>query len=140
MSDFKLVYILPLGENWEGMRSYEFIFSDDLEGILNNSDEWAWDMVPASSNPNKPDVEYVSGVGRFETNKPFELIQDSDTFCVWDCVDGVTAMAWEDISEYDEYPEYRLFFNYGESLEEVKNKLYKVDINIEYNETSRRKD
>ena len=138
MEELKLIYILELGENWEGLNTYEFLFSDDTEGVLNNSGDWAWDVVPASGNPIKPEIEYVSAVGRIQTDRPFELIQNSDTFCVWDAVDGVTSIAWEDLSEYDEYPEYRLFFFYGDTMKEVKDKLYKVDINLEYNETRKR--
>lgn len=135
-NSFKLVYVLGLGENWEGVYTYEFLFTDEdnLDNILNYSEDWAWDVIPASGNPSRPDREFIKAVGRIQTTKPFELIQDSDTFCVWDGLDNVTSIAWEDISEYDEYPEYRLFFRYAETAEEVKKKLYKVDINIDYDE------
>lgn len=138
MDSFKLVYILRRGENWEGLYTYEFLFTDDLDEILNRSEDWAWDVVPASGNPIKPDPELIRVVGSFTTEKPFELIQDSDTFCVWDAVDGVTSMGWEDLSEYDEYPEYRLFFTYGDTVQDVKDKLYKVDINLECHENAKR--
>jgi hypothetical protein len=59
-------------------------------------------------------------------------IQDSDTFSVWDSVDGVVAMAWEDITEYDEYPENRLKFFFGDDLKSVNDKLYAKDIIIEW--------
>jgi hypothetical protein len=39
-------------------------------------------------------------------------------------MDGIISIAWEDISDYDEFPEDgRIFFRFGESLEEVENKL-----------------
>ena len=39
-------------------------------------------------------------------------------------VDGIIACAWEDISEYEEYPEpYRLVFNFGEKYDSVESKL-----------------
>ena len=59
-------------------------------------------------------------------------IQESDTFAVWDAIDGIVAMAWEDISEYDEYPDDRLSFFFGDSVESVKDKLYAKDIIIEW--------
>ena len=39
-------------------------------------------------------------------------------------IDGIIACAWEDISEYEEYPEpIRLVFKYGEKYEDVEDKL-----------------
>ena len=38
MDSFKLVYILKRGENWEGLYTYEFLFTDDLDEILNRSE------------------------------------------------------------------------------------------------------
>ena len=41
-----------------------------------------------------------------------------------DCVDGIVALAWEDMSNYEEYPEpIRLVFKYGENIESVEDKL-----------------
>ena len=38
-------------------------------------------------------------------------------------IDGIIACAWEDISEYEEYPEpFRLVFNYGEKYASVEAK------------------
>lgn len=42
------------------------------------------------------------------------------------------AMAWEDITEYDEYPENRLKFFFGDDLKSVNDKLYAKDIIIEW--------
>jgi len=139
MTDLKLIYIIGLGENWEGERTYQFLFTkgDQLSVIEDLSDGWGWSNYPATGTPEKPETEYVYGVGTINTDKPFELIQDSDTFSVWDAMDGVTSLAWEDLTEYDEYPEFRLFFRYGETVEEIKKKLLRVDINLEYNEVKK---
>lgn len=41
-----------------------------------------------------------------------------------DCMDGIVALCYENISEYTEYPEEgRLFFMFGETLDTVKRKL-----------------
>jgi hypothetical protein len=60
------------------------------------------------------------------------LVQQSDTFSVWDAVDGVIALGWENIDEYDEYPEIRLWFKFGEEIKTVNDKLYEKDIVLEY--------
>lgn len=125
----KLIYINKVGKDWGGNTMYEFIFSNTTEGI----DGEYWDTYPASGQPEPPDKQYIDAVGRIETDE-FSLIciQDSDTFSVWDSVDGVVAMAWEDITEYDEYPENRLKFFFGDDLKSVNDKLYSKDIIIEW--------
>ena len=53
-----------------------------------------------------------------------ELAQDSCCFAMSDFYDGICAIAFEDISQYESYPEDgRLFFFFGESLQEVEEKL-----------------
>jgi hypothetical protein len=125
----KLIYINKVGKDWGGNTMYEFIFSNTTEGI----DGEYWVTYPASGQPEPPDKQYIDAVGRIETDE-FSLIciQDSDTFSVWDSVDGVVAMAWEDITEYDEYPENRLKFFFGDDLKSVNDKLYAKDIIIEW--------
>jgi hypothetical protein len=41
-----------------------------------------------------------------------------------DCLDGIVALAWQNIDELDAYPEDgRIYFMFGESLEDVERKL-----------------
>ena len=67
------------------------------------------------------------------TTLKLDLVQESDSFAMWDAVDGVVAMAWENMEGYDEYPEKRLFFSFGEDIESVNDKLYEKDIVLNYN-------
>ena len=70
------------------------------------------------------DEQYVTEVHIVKMKIKLELIQNNCCFSVSDCYDGIVALGWEDISSYDEYPEDgRIFFKFGESLEEVENKL-----------------
>ena len=62
-----------------------------------------------------------------------DVIQNSDTFAVWDAVDGVIALAWENINAYDSYPEKRLCFKFGEPIKDVETKLYEKDLILNYN-------
>jgi hypothetical protein len=124
-----LIYINKVGKDWEGNYMYEFLFSDTIEGI----DGEDWDSVPASGRPEPPHSEFVKSVGKLNTDLVFSLVQESDTFAVWDAVDGVIALCWENIDGYDEYPEVRLHFSFGMSKEEVDDRLYERDLVLEYN-------
>jgi hypothetical protein len=124
----KLIYINNVGKNWEGDYLYEFLFSNTTENV----DSEDWDSVPASGRPQPPHAEFVKAVGKVTTDIKFNLVQDSDTFAVWDAVDGIVALGWEDIDTYDEYPESRLWFSFGMDKNDVGDKLYERDIHIDY--------
>ena len=108
---------------------YEFIFSDTTKNI----DGEEWDVFPASGRPEPPHDNFIKNVGRLESELNLEVIQNSDTFAVWDAIDGVIALAWENINAYDAYPEKRLCFKFGETLEDVEAKLYEKDLILKYN-------
>lgn len=124
----KLIYVNKIGTDWNGTLICEFIFSetDEVDGE-------GWDVYPAKNRAEPPEKEYIDMVGRVETDDvSLMCIQESDTFAVWDAIDGIVAMAWEDISDYDEYPDDRLSFFFGDTIESVKDKLYAKDIIIEW--------
>lgn len=123
-----LVYVNQVGKNYQGNYLYEFIFSDTIKNI----DGEYWDQFPASGRPEPPHEHFIKKVGRLESELKLDVIQNSDTFAVWDAVDGVIALAWENINAYETYPEKRLCFRFGESLEEVKDKLYEIDLVMSY--------
>jgi hypothetical protein len=123
-----LVFINKIGESWEGKTVYEFIFSHTTEDI--DGDDW--DEYPASGLPSPPNEGFVKAVGRLESELKLDVIQDSDTFAVWDAVDGIVALGWENINDYDEYPDRRLSFAFGEGVKDVEDKLYEKDLILEY--------
>jgi hypothetical protein len=134
MEDLYLVYINSLGVNWRGKNIYEFIFSDNTHEIDDSDCEW--DTYPASSGDVKPPKpEVVKAVAVLETNLLFDVIAESDTFSVWDCVDGIVALAFENILEYEQYPSNRLVFHFGDPVNKVKDILYGRDITIEIKKT-----
>ena len=124
-----LVYINEMGPNWEGSYIYEFLFSESIDNI--DGDDW--DVYPASGQPSPPHGDVINKVGVLKSDLKFHLIQNSDTFAVWDAVDGVIALGWENISDYEIYPEKRTYFNFGESIDSVNDKLYEHDLILEYN-------
>jgi hypothetical protein len=125
-----LVYVNELGPNYRGDNLYEFIFSDV-------DDVWGedWDAEPASGKPLPPDVKYIKKVGVLKNSEiNLNLIQNSDFFGVYDAIDGVISLAWES-SDSDEIlinKRKRLVFQYGETIENIENKLYERDIVLKW--------
>lgn len=128
MGELYLIYVNKVGKNYEGKYLYEFIFSDSTNKI----DGEDWDTFPASGRPEPPHEQFIKKVGRLESEVKLDVIQNSDTFAVWDAVDGVIALAWENINSYDAYPEKRMCFKFGEKIKEVEDKLYEKDLILNY--------
>ena len=129
MKDLFLIYVNKIGKDYKENYLYEFIFSDTTKNI--DGDDW--DTFPASGRPSAPHDHFIKKVGRLESEIKFDVVQDSDTFAVWDAVDEVIALAWENINAYDSYPEKRLCFKFGEPMSEVEAKLYEKDLILQYN-------
>jgi hypothetical protein len=128
MKDLFLIYINLVGKNYQNNMVYEFIFSDTISNI----DGHEWDTFPASGRPEAPHEHFIKKVGRLESELILDVVQNSDTFAVWDAIDGVIALAWENINAYDSYPDKRLCFRFGETVKEVENKLYEKDLILNY--------
>ena len=124
-----LIYINGMGPNYKGDNIYEFIFSDTLEVWGEN-----WESKPANGYPLPPDIEYVKKVGVLRNGEiTLELIQDSDVFSLIDATDDVIALGWgKETEELDFSVTKRLVFKFGQTEEEVKNKLYERDIVLEF--------
>jgi hypothetical protein len=124
-----LIYINALGPNYKGDNIYEFIFSD-------NTDAWGenWESKPANGYPLPPDVEYIKKVGMLQNNRiKLDLIQESDIFSIIDSMDGVISLGWEkETNDTDFSIVKRLVFHFGETEQNVKDKLYARDIILEF--------
>ena len=122
-----LVYINGLGPNYKGDNIYEFIFSDTLDVFGEN-----WDSKPANGYPLPPDIEYIKKVGTLMNEDiVFDLIQNSDVFSVIDSMDGVISLGWEN-EDKDFSSIKRMVFQFGESENSVKDKLYERDIVLQF--------
>lgn len=124
-NELYLIYINYIGQNFLGTNIYEFLFSDRKD--INGEN---WDEFPANGKPLPPSKNDVVCFGILYTNLIFELVQNSQSFSMWDAVDGIIALGWENITDYDEYPENRLYFTFGESYQSVVDKLYSKDIEL----------
>ena len=121
----KLIYVNGLGPNYKGDNLYEFIFSD-------TTDVWgdSWESKPSNGYPTPPELKYIKKVGVLRnTDIKLELIQNSDFFSMIDAMDDVVALAWE--SE-DENNKGRLVFRFGQTEQEIKDKLYERDLILEF--------
>jgi hypothetical protein len=125
-----LVFINGLGPNYKGDNMYEFIFSDDKTDIWDDS----WESKPSNGYPKPPELDYIKKVGVLKnTSIELELIQNSDFFSFMDCMDGVIALGWEKENDNIDFTvTKRLVFNFGETEQEVKNKLYERDVVLEF--------
>lgn len=124
-----LIYINGLGPNYKGENLYEFIFSDSLEVWGEN-----WESKPANGYPSPPDIEYIKKVGTLQKgNIALDLVQESDVFSVLDSMDGVLCVGWEKENDNIDFSvTKRLVFKFGETEQEVKDKLYEKDIILEF--------
>lgn len=125
----RLIYINGMGPNFRGDNIYEFIFSDTLEVFGEN-----WESKPANGYPLPPDMEYIKKVGTLvNEDVVLELVQDSDVFSVIDSMDNVIALGWEKETEDIDFSLIkRLVFQFGDTEEDVKNKLYERDIVLQF--------
>jgi hypothetical protein len=123
----RLVYINTLGTNYKGDYLYEFIFSSSNSVWGEN-----WEAKPSQGFPKPPELKYINKVGQLTVEDvSLYLIQNSDYFSMIDSVDGITALGWE----INEDIKNRLVFKFGESEQEIKDKLYERDLILEFEKT-----
>lgn len=118
-----LCYINKLGPNHKSELIYEFIFTNDIESVIGDD----WDRFPANGYPGLPHSFYISNVMILKSlYLDLTLAKDNDFFTYNDCKDGIVAMGWE-----ENYINDRIILKFGESLDDVKSKLYKRDYYLE---------
>ena len=121
-----LVYVEPVGLNSHDLFEYEFLFSETPDVVW--GEDWA-EQCPLACENMRPSGDMISVIKRLTTLVPFGVAQRNTCFSMQDCIDGIVALAWEDMSEYDEYPEpLRLIFGFGEKFESVRrHQFFSVD-------------
>lgn len=125
--DVRLGFIRLIGEETDGYYRYEFIFTDNIDEF------WGEDFEQKPCclvNNLTPKDEYITEIHIVKMKIKLDLIQNNCCFGFQDCTDGIIALAWENVDDYDEYPDERgrLFFMFGETLNKVENKLAMCDI------------
>jgi len=128
LKDQYLCFIRLVGEEADGLYRYEFIFTDNPDELWGEN----WEYKPCCLvNDLSPSEEYITEVRVVKTKIKFDLIQDNCCFGMQDCLDGIVALAFENIDAYEEYPENgRLVFMFGDSEEDVEKNLAAKNILI----------
>ena len=128
LKDQYLCFIRLVGEEADGLYRYEFIFTDNPDELWGEN----WEYKPCCLvNDLSPSEEYITEVRVVKTKIKFDLIQNNCCFGMQDCLDGIVALAFENIDAYEEYPENgRLVFMFGDSEEDVEKNLAAKNILI----------
>ena len=116
-----LCFIRLIGEENDGYYRYEFIFTNNIDEAYGEG----FDQKPACLvNDLMVSDEYITEIHIVKMKIKLDLIQDNCCFSVSDSIDGLVSIAWENMDFYDDYPsDGRLFFRFGETLEQVEEKL-----------------
>lgn len=126
----KLIYVNKIGKNSEGTFTYEFYFSEDDLSLfwLENAE-----VKPASiANIQVPPEGTFSEMKVLKTNIKLNSAQNNTSFSLQDCFNNVLSLVWEDISEYEEYPENgRIVFQFGTDIMDVERMLGSRDLAFE---------
>lgn len=117
MNEF-LCFIKLIGEENDNYFRYEFFFSNNINDFDINEDN-----NPCCLSEGIEPKQYDS-VHIVKTKIKLDLIQNNCCFSFKHARLGVCSLAWEDLSGYETFPEDgRLFFRFGETYQEVENKL-----------------
>jgi hypothetical protein len=127
MKNQYLIYVHKIGNNHRDEGFYEFIFSNNPNMV--EIENWGWDIRPASTNALPPTEDYISKVLTLKISRfQFTVLHKQNLFTYMDGFDRVVALAWEDENDELEDDVKRLVFHYGDTLEDVQDKLYSRDI------------
>ena len=133
MKELYLIYINNIGKNYKSENIYEFLFSDRTN--YDWDETWYESSVVTDKNDLTPDPSFIKLVGGLKTSElDLELIQNSGVFQIYNAVEGIVALGWEKLQDDQEYPEERLVFRFGETKELVEEKLYSLDLVLNYDE------
>ena len=118
--ELKICFIKYIGNDLNGLYQYEFLFSDKIDEVWGEN----FEVMPAGlCNDLTPNQEDYCAVKHVSMDIKLNLIQESCCFSMQDCMDGIISLAYgykDDVLVID--------IKYGETLDEVENKL--SDINM----------
>ena len=138
MKELYLIYINKIGTNFRGEHIFEFLFSDRTN--YDWDETWYESSVVTDKNDLTPDPSFIKLVGGLKTPElDLELIQNSGVFQIYNAVEGIIALGWEKLQDDQDYPEERLVFRFGETKELVEEKLYSLDLVLNYDESKVKK-
>lgn len=127
-----VVYIVNVGVDINGLNIYHFLISDECESTWGE----CWGQQPAGNVKKSllmPDDSNYIYIKELKTDLKLNLAQDNTCFSMQDCKDNIVALAYEDLSGYEEYPEpFRIVIHFGERLSDVEVKLAQRNITLNF--------
>ena len=91
MSNFKLVYVNPVGQTSDGLYEYEFFLSDTPDIVWGK--DWAEPCASACKNI-LPEQDTYSKIVQVVSDYRLNLAIENSCFSMQDCVDGVISLFW----------------------------------------------
>lgn len=131
-SDLKVVYVLYVGKNSDGLNLYHFLLSDNTTDTF--MEDWA--EKPAANIPNERlllDDSQYEYVKELKTNITLDLMQDNSCFSFQDCRDHIVALAYESLDDAELYPEpFRIVIHFGDLIDDVERMLAQRDMFMKF--------
>lgn len=127
MDDLFLVFIHPIGRQWgSDTYHYQLLFSN--EETFDGFDDDTWGIYPASGRAEAPIREFIRCVFTIKTEINLIVSQDSKFYRMYDAVDKIVPLGYEDLDGYETYPDNRLVLHYGMPYNDVSDLLSSLDI------------
>ena len=124
MNEIHLSYVHYLGLNAEQEHQYLFFFTPSYLEMCNEN--WQEEICGLFNDIFIPDENTISY--QWTTSIPLGLITKNLCLGMKHAIDNVVALGWEDISDYEEYPDDgRVILYYGMKLNEVEEILKNKD-------------
>ena len=128
-SNLYVVYVQEVGKDNDGNYVYEFLISEDPDSIWMDS----WNEIPVCNETDvKPSQDYYDYVKELRTDIKLSLGQNNCCVSFMDIKDNIAALAYEDLSEAEEYPDPRIVILYGDPLDEVEEMFAKRNLYMKY--------
>lgn len=131
-SPYKVVYINYVGKDIDNLNVYQFLLSADTENTFSDG----WGEKPSANISNDIlmiDSDMYEYVKELKTDIKLDLAQDNSCFSMQDCRDNIIALAYENIDEYDEYPEDgRIVIHFGDTIDKVESSLSKRGLSLKF--------
>lgn len=128
-SNLYVIYVQEVGKDNDDNYVYEFLISENPDSVWVDN----WNEIPVCNEQNtKPSEDDYDYVKELRTNMKLILGQDNCCVSFMDIKDNIAAIAYEDLSEAEEYPEPRIVILYGDPLDEVEEMFAKRNMFMKY--------
>lgn len=128
-SNLYVIYVQEVGKDNDNNYVYEFLISEDPDSVWVDS----WNELPVCNEQDtKPSEDEYDYVKELRTEIKLSLGQNNCCVSFMDVKDNIAALAYEDLSEAEEYPDPRIVILYGDPLDEVEEMLAKRNLFMKY--------